>query len=514
MNTYKYHIYYTSDVHGSLSALDEATGQKTKKGLSRIANYLKKQEGPYMLLDNGDTIQGSSTLSRWAANISQFKCPIAKVMNEMNYQYINVGNHDFNYGQDVLNSYVNALQGTILCCNVINDQQNPVFKPYDILILENNIKIGIIGAVTHYIPHWEKPNQIQGLTFLDAYLSIKDYVALLRPQVDFLVVLYHGGFEKDVLSGLPIGRNTDENQGFLIASTLDIDLLLTGHQHIKISNKVINGTYIMQTSHSAMDFGHAEINFILNNNRWSIESVMTELIPSCDEEDSIVLELISNDLKETQVWLDKPIGSIHNSDLLIEDAFLSRKNTHPIYQLINDMQLQTTNAMISAASLPNQAIGLHQSITIRDIEATLIYPNSLYVIEITGKTLKLALEKSASYFALNNDEITVNPSFINPKVEHYNYDVYANITYSISVSKPIGSRITNLAYKGNPITDYQVFTLALNNYRAIGGGDYHMFENSNIIAEYEIPLSTLLQDYIKSKKVIIPKIANHITIIT
>lgn len=512
MSTYKYHIYYTSDVHGSLSGLDESTGKTMDKGLAKIATYLKKLNVPYMLLDNGDTIQGSSTLSRWASKPNQFKCPISKVMNEMNYKYINIGNHDFNYGQEVLRSYINDLQGTILCCNIVNDQLKPIFQPYDIITLENNIKIGMIGAVTHYIPHWEKPQQIKGLTFQNAYLTIKDYVALLRSQVDFLVVLYHGGFEKDVITGMPIGRDTDENQGYEIANTLDIDLLLTGHQHNKISNVTLNNTYIMQTSHSAMDFGHAEIEFIFKNNKWSIVSVKTELIPAYGEEDATILELISNDLKQTQHWLDNPIGRVHNSDLLVGDAFLSRRNTHPIYQLINEMQLAVSNAMISATSLPNQALGLHQSITVRDIEATLIYPNSLYVIEITGQTLKLALEKSASYFALINDEITVNPCFINPKVEHYNYDVYENITYTVSVSKPIGSRITALFYKGNPVTDHQVFTLALNNYRAIGGGDYHMFEHSNIVAEYEIPLSTLLQEYIKSKKIIIPRDDNHITI--
>jgi 2',3'-cyclic-nucleotide 2'-phosphodiesterase/3'-nucleotidase len=513
MKTFQFDIIYTSDVHGSLTSLDEASNQLLPKGLSKISTYTKSISTPYMLIDNGDTIQGSPTMDYWIKENSHTVSPINKVMNAMNYRYINIGNHDFNFGVDILMKYTNHLNGTVLCCNILNIDGSTMYQPYDIIEVYKGIKIGIIGAVTHYIPHWEKPNHIKNVVFSNAFETIAKYVAEIRPLVTCLIVLYHGGFEKNPENGEIIGRITDENQGYRIAKELDIDLLLTGHQHFSIPSGCINNTKIMQTSHNATNFGHIEIKFIQQQTRWECSNINTSLIASVFDDDSTINELLHSDISITQKWLDDPIGTIENGNMLIADPFLSRLQTHPIYQFINQVQLSYTNAMISASSLANQAKGFPQQITTRDIAATFVYPNSIYVIEITGKILKAALEKTASYFDVLAGNIVVNQSFIYPKVEHYNYDIYDGIDYTIKVSNPIGSRIISLSFQGEPIKDSQWFSLAINNYRAIGGGDYSMFENAKIIAEFEEPISTIVQNYIREHPILSIKHATNIQII-
>jgi len=513
MKSYKYSILYTSDAHGAVLSTNYSNNSKDPKGLAGISSFLKTIQNDYMLLDNGDTIQGTPLMDYWMKNKPLALSPINKAMNAMKYDFFNIGNHDFNFGEDIFKQYTTHLDGTVLCCNLLNSRGEHVFSPYAIKTLSNGVRIGVIAAVTHYIPNWEKSEHIKNFIFLDAYESVKKATSILRPQVDLLVVLYHGGFEKDPYTGTIMGRDTDENQGYKIAKDLPIDILLTGHQHYKYSGSWINNTFVMQTTHSAMDFGKIDVTFQKEMEQWRIDQINGTLIKNDFQEDPEILRLVIDDEETTQNWLEQPIGTVQTGDLLINDPFTSKLSNHPIYKFINKIQLEHTNAMISAASLANQSTGFHHQITKRDIESTFVYSNSLVVIEITGEILKDALEKSASYFTIQDDSIVINPAFIYPKIEHYNYDIYEGIDYTISISKQIGSKITSLTYQGKNVTEKDRFTLVLTNYRAVGGGDYHMFKNSKVVKEYDQSLSTLVTEYIEKNKLIIGTLSNNLTII-
>lgn len=75
------------------------------------------------------------------------------------------------------------------------------------------IKVAILGVTTHYIPHWENPVHIEGLQFKDSLETVKIWCATIREeeQPDLLVVAYHGGFERDLLSGEPVETNWRES---------------------------------------------------------------------------------------------------------------------------------------------------------------------------------------------------------------------------------------------------------------------------------------------------------------
>lgn len=63
----------------------------------------------------------------------------------------------------------------------------------------------------------------------------------------------------------------------------------------------------------------------------------------------------------------------------------------------------------------------------RDIINNYPFPNTFKVIELSGKDIKLAIERSASYFDIVNHKITVNKEFLEPKPQHFNYDIFAGI---------------------------------------------------------------------------------------
>lgn len=90
----------------------------------------------------------------------------------------------------------------------------------------------------------------------------------------------------------------------------------------------------------------------------------------------------------------------------------------------------------------------------------------------------------------------MNRDYIFPKLKHYNYDMYEGVKYTINVAKPIGHRIENLTYHDQPLADDAELHIALNVYRAVGGGNYQMFDQSKIIKSDDRMMSQLIADYL------------------
>ena len=89
----------------------------------------------------------------------------------------------------------------------------------------------------------------------------------------------------------------------------------------------------------------------------------------------------------------------------------------------------------------------------------------------------------------------VAKSFLEPKVEHYNYDYYMGVTYEIDPLQPQGSRIRNLSYEGNPVGDNDCFTMCVNNYRYSGAGGYPVYPECELISEIGTEMVDLIVEY-------------------
>lgn len=164
-------------------------------------------------------------------------------------------------------------------------------------------------------------------------------------------------------------------------------------------------------------------------------------------------------------------------------------------------------------SLANDSTGFDDNISVRNVFSTYPFPNTLTIVKINGKELKLALEENAKYFTLINNQITISDTFSKPKEQHYNYDMFDGVEYTIKVSNPIGQRIISLTRHNHQIQETDEFTLVLNNYRAAGGGDFQIFRNLDVIKEIPKDVPILIIDHIKEVKTIVPNKKNNITII-
>lgn len=493
------YLVYTTDTHGRLSSHDFLNHTEGPFGLSRLATFLKTLKHPYLLLDNGDFLQGSPLLDY--ARKSHHE-PVSSLFNALGYHYVVVGNHDFNFGLDLLQQFRQDFKGKILCANIMKGDY-PLYEPYVIHNIDG-IKIALIGLTTEFIPVWEKPGHIEGLNFLNAKATLDDLILdhNLKSKSDLVVVMYHGGYEANLNTDLDYPNKTIENRGYALFQS-DIDVLLTGHQHVPQTYKQGLKTTI-QTAHNAVQVGLVTLRF---EDHQLIENDVT-LIPLKDyPPDSQIEAQLGNLVDQTNHYLNQPVGFVITK-LTIQDPLACRVRKHPLFRFINTVQQDLTGAQISIASLPNETHGFKPLVTLRDVATTFPYENDMVLLEITGKTLRAMVQQNGDYFRLKDNQIIVNPRFIHPKVEHYNYDVYDGIDYEYTVDEN-HTCLTQLFYHSKPVLDDDTFTLVLNSYRATGAGGFPMVKDAKVLKRYPITYFDLITNYLeKHPNLIIDELPN------
>lgn len=504
-------LLYTSDVHGNAMPISYGTNEEADLGLAKYATVVRRtrQENDHVIvLDNGDLIQGTPFMTHYVKAHSERKNPMIQMMNKIGIDASVIGNHEFNFGKRILENAVSESNFPWLSANTLNKETDEPFfgSPYIIKTLDNGVRVAIIGVTTHYIPNWEAPANIENLRFADAKKTLGKWVQHVRAteKPDILIASYHGGFERDVETGEATEILTGENQGYEMCQDIDgIDVLLTGHQHRVLTGK-INDVLVIQPGNNGKMYGKITLELQNDNNTWQLTDKRAEV---CSLEGAETDESFIDDISEleasTQKWLDEPVGYV-DGDMTISDPFQARLQKHPLIEFIQQVQMDATGVDISVSSLlNNDSKGFAPVVTMRDVVSNYMFPNTLVVLELTGQDIKDALEKTATYFTLDDHgDITVNPAFITPKPQHYNYDMWEGINYTIHVSEPVGSRVKHITYHNEALDADKTYHVVLNNYRASGGGDYTMFREKPIVKEDQRDTVELIQAYFEKHQTV------------
>ena len=497
-------LLYTSDVHGNAMPISYGTNEEADLGLSKYATVVKQireKNDHVIVLDNGDLIQGTPFMTHYVKEHSNQENPMVRIMNKIGIDAGVIGNHEFNFGKDILHNAVDESHFPWLSANTLDTKTNkPAFgPPYIIKTLDNGIRVAIVGVTTHYIPNWEAPVHIEGYQFKDAKETLAKWVHDIRTteKPDVLIASYHGGFERDLETGEPTEIQTGENQGYAMCQEIDgIDVLLTGHQHRVLTGE-INGVTVIQPGNNSKLYGKVTLELKNKNGEWVLLHKNAEVcsMEGVETDKSLIHDLSSLEAS-TQKWLDEPVGYI-DGDMTISDPFKVRLQKHPLIEFIQHVQMDATGVDISVSSLlSNDAKGFSPVVTMRDVVSNYMFPNTLVVLELTGEDIKRALERTATYFTLDDhDDIAINPTFIEPKPQHYNYDMWEGIEYTIHVSNPIGNRVKDITYHGKPLQSKATYQVVLNNYRAGGGGDYTMFKGKPVVKEDQRDTVELIRRY-------------------
>ncbi len=490
----KLKIYYTSDTHGYLFPTNYASRDEMNMGLFKLAACWEK-DGNSLIIDGGDTIQGSP-FTNYLQGKGECSRVIARAMNIAGFDYVTLGNHDFNHGVDALEEYLRNLNAVCLCANIRDRAGRLPIQEYAIHTLENGLRVGVTGVCTHYIRVWEQAETLEKLIIEEPIPAAKRAMEQMQGKADIYICIYHGGFERDLESGERLTDST-ENQAWQLCEEGGFDVVLTGHQHMPVECIGIGGAVAVQPGYRAPHYAQLEVE--VDGEEKAISSRLCMPKPGgrmiAAAEELLPLE------EEVQAWLDTPKGHL-DSCLPAEEHLKMASEGSLLANFINTILMDATGAQISTTAIANEIKGMNRDVTIRDVVSSYIYSNTLLVKEMSGAELKAYVERCAEYFVLEDGRLAISDAFIKPKVEHYNYDYFFGMDYVIDVRMPLGSRVVSMKLDGKEIEPEQKVSVCVNNYRASGTGGYGMVKNARTIREYQDDVSELIIRYISSRELI------------
>lgn len=503
-------IISTTDLHGNILPVDYYTNKPDERGIAKVASLIKqarKDNPQLLLLDSGDTIQGTPLEYVHNTKNNAPPDPMMLSMNALKYDAMAVGNHEYNFGLKVLNKARGEASFPWLSANTYKQGTDQTyFEPY-IIKQVGDVRVGILGLTTPAIPNWENKENYAGLEFREPVSEARKWVNILRgkERVDVVVIAMHMGIGLDLATGeVRPGEQPHENEAVEIARQVEgIDVILMGHTHRDVPAMYINNVLLSQADYWGRRVARVDLYLekdtrVRSVQRWKVAVKMARTIPveaqvKVDEE--IAKIAVPYD-SETQDWLGRVIGE---SSATLE-AVDARFRDTAILDLVQRVQMEAGKADVSMVASFNERARINKgTVTVRDIAGLYIYENTLVVVEVNGQQLKDALEHSARYFRAY--EAGKTPAeLIDDKIPGYNFDIAEGVTYDLDISKPFGQRIQNLRFRGQPLSPTQKLRLAINNYRANGGGRYTMYKDAPVVFRSSEEIRQMIIDWVERHK--------------
>ena len=466
----------TSDMHGNIWGFSyEDNAETANNGMARLYTYIQqvRAENPNtILIDAGDDIQGTIMTDDLYNKTPEDPHPVLAAMNYMGYDAMTVGNHEFNWGIPTMQTILSQAEFPVLAANVTDADGEFVTGAGWTIVEKDGVKVAVIGVVTPDVPIWDGGKEgIDGATYEAANVAVGKAIDAIGDQADVIVVSAHMGMyaEFDEEGG------SDSAQKILDDNP-EIDVLQVAHNHVVVNEKqgdvVIGGV-----RNGGRDIARFDLTLDADNNvvDATVEIVdMTDVTPSQEIRDiPLVAEAHQKTIDYIAGGTDEsgeplpPLGSTiakFQPENEIRGIPAGRVMDTAVMDLINQIQLENSGADVSAAALFKDTSDLPEGdINYGNIFDIYKFDNTLYRVQVTGAELKAYMEWSAECY---NQwvEGDINISF-DPEYPDYLYDMFAGVDYEIDLSQPKGERIKNVMFKGEPLADDQVLTLAVNNYR-------------------------------------------------
>ncbi|KVP44741.1 bifunctional 2',3'-cyclic-nucleotide 2'-phosphodiesterase/3'-nucleotidase [Burkholderia ubonensis] len=396
----------TTDLHTNVLSYDYfKLAADNSLGFERVSTLIAQARAQYpntLLLDNGDTIQGTA-LADYQALVNPVGCDqtlaIYKVMNAAKFDGGGIGNHEFNYGLPYLSQVtgntfdVDGMPAQQKKCagpafpqvlaNVISAKTNaPLFTPYTILTrtitattpdgktVSAPVKVGIIGFTPPAIMNWDK-RWLDGKVYTTGLKEAAEkYVPEMRAKgADLVVAISHGGLDNSAYSP------TMENGSWWLSTVPGIDAMLIGHSHqvfpdanstvpqfnlpgVDKVKGTVNGVPTVMANYWGKHLGVIKLGLAFDGKTWSVDKSLTTVearpIQNADKSyvaaDPSVAAAIAAELQATINYVKTPIGS---TDYRMTSYFADVGDPGAI-QIVNEAQADYVKSYVQA-NLPQYA---------------------------------------------------------------------------------------------------------------------------------------------------------------
>lgn len=471
-------IISTSDCHGKFLPYDYALNAPDASGslsqLSGAFNELRTDNT--VLVDMGDTIQGNFA----ELFIHDPIHPMVRAQNLMDYDAWVLGNHEFNYGMDVVRDVIAQHECKVLCGNVYESDGSRIADRC--VILERaGVRIGLIGMVTPNIVRWDQTNlERAGMTVTDPVEEIRAVVDEIKDDVDLLIAACHMDCGNEY--GL------EDSGVFDLADKVpELDVILAAHGHKRIEGIYRNDVLITENNDAGKTLSLVTVTMAMGDDgRYHVAdraSRSYEMLNRPEDPKISGDEIIVEADARAKANAATVIARLTNEALSPADEIpgipQARLQDTALIRLINDVQMYYTGASISGASLLTDSANLYGG-DIRKCDLAMVYKytNTLYKVRMTGAQLLKWMEWSYNYYnTFREGDLTISFS---PDIRGYNFDMFSGVKYEADISKPAGSRIANVTLAdGSPLDMDAKYDVAVNNYRA----NTHLLSYGDIYTE-------------------------------
>ena len=476
-------ILHSNDAHGTLTGYAK---------MATMRKYFEKEGAAVIVTDAGDFSQGSPY-------VSLFKGASAiEMMNKVPYNFVGLGNHDFDFGVEQLIANLKNAQFYALCANIFDSNGDSILPPYVILTLPGgNAKVGIMAIDTPETQTKVNPALIQGLIFpvgQDLIYLAQQVVDYMRQteQCDTIICLAHLGIDKE--------SEPYTSEG-LLKYVSGIDFVIDGHSHSVFTE--YNGLPIQQTGIYFQNIGA----IVIDN---ATGKIVDNFLKPCEEieddpevlaEAQKIIDYVDSvygiKFAESKVSLNgvKAPGNrdreTNNGDLITEAMlWVVTKDPEAIKVPAENVVAITNGGGIRAAIEPGD-------VTMKDINSILPFGNTVAVIYVKGSELLEALEASTQslpgplggFPQVCGLTMTIDTSKEYDKAD----ETYPESTYYGPKSI---RRVTVNDVNGKPFDLEATYAVVTNNFCAAGGDTYYIFKNATDQFDTGLPLDEVMMSYI------------------
>ncbi|WP_438351766.1 5'-nucleotidase C-terminal domain-containing protein [Paenibacillus sp. FA6] len=469
-------VFATSDIHSHLEPYKPANANRNIGGLARmnkIINDTREIQPNTLLVDGGDAPYNMNI-----GNLFEGRSSI-DVMNAMNYDAMVLGNHDFDFPVDVMQSNAERATFPFLSANTLYQNEHPEFlEPYIIKEVDG-VKIGIIGVTDDESHFYTHPKNVEGISFEDEFESTQETVDAIKDQTDVVIALAHLHGDNPVLP--------TKVQG--------IDVEIGGGQDVVEFPQIIEDTWLISPGKHAEVLNQMNLN-ILDGEMVGLNFAHIFLTENL-EEDPVVANIIKDYNDQLGDKMKEIVGKTtvaldgERSTLRLKESNLGNAVADSLRSMTGaDIALQNGGGVRASIDAGD--------ITLEEIYAALPFDNTVVMVEASGQTVWDALEHGVSWY----------PSAAGGFLQ------VSGLKYTFDASKEVGSRIVEVTIDGKPIDKTKKYKVVANDFLTGGGDLFTMLKDeTKLLSKTKSYLRDAFYEYLQKNKSIAPELEGRITVL-
>lgn len=553
----------TSDIHATILSYDYSANRPLfGQGLAQAATLIQaaRAEVPgAILLDNGDFLQGTALADLAASQRRRRPHPVIAALNALGYDAAALGNHEFNFGLDVLRQVAGQARFPLVSANVLlRPGSQPLadqtlVPPFALLDRDlpdrdggvQRLRIGVLGLTPPEILHWDRQHLQGRLATRPMLETACAWVPEMRRQgADLVVCLAH--------TGIPTGTGIDsEGRAIDIAALDGVDCVVAGHTHRVFPGPepiddpradpvrgTIAGKPAVQPGHSGSHLGVIDLGLRRQADGWRVVSSsvrctsVSEVVAGLPAETirlnaEPLRKAILSDHRAALVWTRRTLGT---SELPLSTCF-AQAACVPAMRLLAGAKIAylrtalsgqgTEGLPIVATATPYRSGGRGGPLNYTDIPAGPLsvrhlfdlypFPNTMIAYRLTGADLVEQIERAAALFRQielgQPDQILIDAGF-----PSFAFTTFHGVTYRLDLAQPArydargrlihpeARRVRDLCRGGHPVRDTDRFILATNTYRSGGTLGIPPPDPRDVVFETRVLCTDVLRQYLTRQR--------------